>query len=189
MDQFSSNVTFIALYGLSYGMVLFTISVGLVVTLGLMRVVNLAHGAFAAIGGYIAISLTGDFHLPFALAIVIAVAGVALFSVVIERLFFVHLYTASELDQVLMTIGLIFVATAGLNLAFGPDVLTAPLPARLAAGVELGGQPIQVYRLVVIASGCCCWPVCGSSSTAPASARAFAPRSTTAPWRRRSGST
>src|ERR1700722_18085594 len=153
MEQLLSILVFILLYGISYGVVLFTISVGLVVMMGLMRVVNLAHGAFAAIGGYIAVSLWTDFSVPFGLAIVIAVAAVVVASPLIERLFFVPLYGASELDQVLMTIGLTFVAVAGLNLFFGSTVLAVRMPAQLGSIIDLGGHPIQLYRLFVVALG------------------------------------
>jgi branched-chain amino acid transport system permease protein len=148
-----SQLIFILLYGVSYGVVLFTISIGLVVTLGLMRVINLAHGAFAAVGGYIAVSLSTELGVSFALAVPVAVIAVAALSVVVERLCYTTLYTAGELDQVLMTIGLMFVAVAALNLIFGPDVLTASLPPRLAATVDIGGQQVQYYRLFVVAVG------------------------------------
>jgi branched-chain amino acid transport system permease protein len=153
MDNLLSALSFIVLYGLSYGVVLFTISVGLVVTMGLMRVVNLTHGAFAAIGGYIAVKLMSEMSLSFPLAILIAVVAVAALSVIVERLFYVKLYGASDLDQVLMTIGLLFIAVAGLNLIFGPNTVPAQLPDYLAANVSLLGRNIQVYRLVIIAAG------------------------------------
>src|SRR5260221_9491599 len=100
---------FILLYGLSYGLVLFTISIGLVITMGVMRVMNLAHGAFAAIGGYLAVGLMNSSGMPFLLAIVLAVLIVAGLSVVLERLVYVHLYKAPDLDQVLMTLGVNFI--------------------------------------------------------------------------------
>lgn len=153
MEQFLSAASFIALYGVSYGVILFTISIGLVLTLGLMRVVNLAHGAFAAIGGYLSVTLMNQLALPFALAVFVAAVAVAAFSVLIERLCYAPLYAASELDQVLMTIGLMFVATAGLNFIFGPDVVPARLPPALAANVDLGVRTFQVYRLFIVALG------------------------------------
>jgi branched-chain amino acid transport system permease protein len=148
-----STLAFILLYGVSYGLLLCIISVGLAVTMGLMRVVNLAHGAFAAIGGYLAIGLLTPLGVPFGLAIVLAVAAVAAFSVLIERLFYVHLYGASELDQVLLTVGINFIVVAGLTLAFGPNVLPIRLPPSLAASVDLGFRPFETYRLVVLGVG------------------------------------
>src|SRR5262245_27035083 len=105
-----SVLAFIILYGVSYGLVLCLIAVGLVVTMGLMRVVNLAHGAFAALGGYLAIDLSMNWHVPFPLAVCVAVVAVAIFSVFVERAFFVSLYKAPQLDQVLLTVGLSFLA-------------------------------------------------------------------------------
>jgi branched-chain amino acid transport system permease protein len=153
MDQVLSATSFIVIYGLSYGVVLFTISVGLVVTMGLMRVVNLAHGAFAAIGGYVAVKLMSETGVSFPLSIAIAIAITAAISVVIERLCYVQLYTAGELDQVLMTTGLLFLAVAALNLFFGPNALSIKLPEFLAVGVNLFGRNVQAYRLFVIACG------------------------------------
>jgi branched-chain amino acid transport system permease protein len=148
-----STLAFILLYGVSYGLLLCIISVGLAVTMGLMRVVNLAHGAFAAIGGYLAIGLLTPLGVPFGLAIVLAVAAVAAFSVLIERLLYVHLYGASELDQVLLTVGINFIVVAGLTLAFGPNVLPIRLPSSLAGSVDLGFRPFETYRLVVLGVG------------------------------------
>jgi len=146
-----SVVAFIILYGLSYGLVLCLISVGLVVTMGLMRVINLAHGAFAAIGGYIAISLVTHGILPFAAAIPIAVAAVAILGFAAERLLFVYLYGAPELDQVLMTIGVNFVVVAALTLCFGTDVYPIRLPPWLAGSVDLGFRTFETYRIVAMA--------------------------------------
>src|SRR5580700_9575935 len=104
-----STLAFVLLYGVSYGLLLCIISVGLVITMGLMRVMNLAHGAFAAIGGYLAVGLMNSAGTPFLLAIVVAVLIVAGLSVVLERLVYVHLYGAPDLDQMLMTLGVNFI--------------------------------------------------------------------------------
>jgi branched-chain amino acid transport system permease protein len=148
-----STLAFILLYGVSYGLLLCIISIGLVVTMGLMRVVNLAHGAFAAIGGYLAMGLLTPLGVPFGLAIVLAMVAVAAFSVVIERLLYVHLYGASELDQVLLTVGINFIVVAGLTLAFGPNVLPTRLPPSLATSVDLGFRSFETYRLLVLGVG------------------------------------
>jgi branched-chain amino acid transport system permease protein len=145
-----SILAFIVLYGVSYGLVLCLIAVGLVVTMGLMRVVNLAHGAFAAIGGYLAIDLTMHGHLPFPLAVCIAVAAVALFSVLVERAFFVSLYRATELDQVLLTVGLSFLAIGALSLWYGRNVYPVILPSYLQGSINLGFRDFEVYRVVVV---------------------------------------
>lgn len=148
-----SVVAFILLYGLSYGLVLCLIALGLVITMGLMHVINLAHGAFAAIGAYVAISLMQQNGWPYALAVPAAVAAVALFGVLAERLLYVHLYKRSHLDQVLVTIGVNFVVIALLTVLFGPNIVRLELPAYLKGNVDLGVREFEVYRVVV--SGVC----------------------------------
>jgi branched-chain amino acid transport system permease protein len=108
MDDFLSATISIAFHGVALAMVLYLISVGLSVTMGLMGFVNLAHGAFAMAGGYALTTLMGRWHLPFALALAAAVVIVVLASLVLERLLYRRLYGGSELDQVLMTMGLVF---------------------------------------------------------------------------------
>src|SRR5258708_1185786 len=148
-----STLAFILLYGVSYGLLLCIISIGLVVTMGLMRVVNLAHGAFAAIGGYLAMGLLTPLGVPFGLAIAVAVIAVAAFSIVVERLLYVHLYGSSALDQVLVTVGINFMVVAGLTLAFGPNVLPTRLPPSLASSVDLGFRTFETYRILIFAVG------------------------------------
>ncbi len=148
-----SAVFFVLVYGLSYGMVLFIISVGLAVTLGLMRIVNMAHGAFAATGGYLALALMSQGGLPFPIAVLAATAIVALVSVPIERFVYTRLYGSGELDQVLLTIGLIFIAIAGLNYFFGPNPMPSTLPAWLARNTDLAVLQVQNYRLMLIVVG------------------------------------
>ena len=142
-----STVAFILLYGLSYGLVLCLIALGLVVTMGLMRVINLAHGAFAAIGGYLAIAFMQKLGLPYALAVPAAVLVVAAFGVLTERVLYVHLYGRSDLDQVLVTIGFNFVVIALLTMLFGPNIARIELPAWLKGNVDLGIREFEVYRL------------------------------------------
>ncbi|MGE0737466.1 MAG: branched-chain amino acid ABC transporter permease [Alphaproteobacteria bacterium] len=148
-----SAVFFVLVYGLSYGMVLFIISVGLAVTLGLMRVVNMAHGAFAAIGGYLALAWMTAWGVPFPLAVLLATAAVALFSVPIERLIYTRLYGSGELDQVLLTIGLIFITIAGLNYFYGPNPMPSTLPSWLASNADLFVLQVQNYRIMLIVVG------------------------------------
>jgi branched-chain amino acid transport system permease protein len=153
MQDVLSIFSFILVNGVSYGVILFTMSIGLVIMLGLMHVVNLAHGAFAAIGGYVTVSLMNAHGVPFLAAVAVAVVAVAALSLIVERLFYVHLYESSELEQVLLTIGLVFVAIASLNLLFGPDPLPSRLPAFLAQQVDLGLRKVQAYRLFVVLVG------------------------------------
>src|ERR1700744_3807289 len=98
----------ILFHGLAYAMILYIVSVGLSVTMGLMGFVNLAHGVFAMAGGYVTVTLMNSYSVPFALALLGAFLLIALLSVVLERTLYARLYGASELDQVLFTIGLIF---------------------------------------------------------------------------------
>ena len=153
MQEILSATSFIAIYGLSYGVVLFLISIGLVVTMGLMRIVNMAHGVFAAWGGYIMVNMMNAWGLSYYLAMVGAILVIALVSVLVERIFFFKLYGAPELEQALLTIGLAFIGVASLNLAFGPDIVAARLPAELGASIEFAGRSVQAYRLFIIAFG------------------------------------
>jgi branched-chain amino acid transport system permease protein len=146
-----SGLSFVLLYGASYGLVLCLISLGLVITLGLMHVVNLAHGAFAAIGGYVAVALVVRAGVPFVPAVVLAVAAVVVFGWVLERLLFRHLYGRSQLDQVIVTIGANFIVVATLTLIFGPNLQDLPLPAWLKGNVDLGFREFERYRLVTMA--------------------------------------
>lgn len=148
-----STVAFILLYGLSYGLVLCLIALGLVITMGLMHVINLGHGAFAAIGGYLAISLMQQQGWPYAMAVPAAVLAVAAFGVLAERVLYVRLYKRSHLDQVLVTIGFNFVVIALLTMLFGPNIVRMELPAYLRGNVDLGIREFELYRLV--ASGIC----------------------------------
>jgi len=138
---------FIILYGLSYGLVLCLIALGLVVTMGLMRVINLAHGAFAALGGYLAITLMQRAGIHYALAVPLAVVAVAAFGLLLERLVYVRLYSRSQLDQVLVTIGLNLVAVALLSMFFGPNLVSLELPQALRGNLDLGFREFEVYRV------------------------------------------
>ena len=140
--------------GVAYGMVLFIISIGLSLMLGLMRVVNLAHGAFAMVGGYIAAYVARDLGLGFSAGMVAAVVGTALFALPLEFLLYRRLYAERrELSQVLVTIGLTFVVIGVLNWLFGPTAKTIPLPALLRGPVDLGFRSIPAHRIFVVVSG------------------------------------
>lgn len=137
----------------AYGMVLFVISVGLSITLGLMRFVNLAHGVFAVGGGYCAVALARHLGLPYELAFVGAVLIVALLSFPLERLLFRRMYGRPELDQVLFSIGLVFVFIALFGMAFGNGLVPVQLPDYLKGGVDLGFRVVPAQRLAVVAVG------------------------------------
>ena len=101
--------------GVAEGMLLFLISVGLSVTLGLMNFVNLAHGAFAMLGGYACVALLNRAGVPFLAALPLAALAAGLAGVVLERTLYRRLYGASHLDQVLFSIGLVFMAVAAVD--------------------------------------------------------------------------
>ena len=153
MDSLLVNLSFILAYGLSYGLVLFAISIGMVITMGLMKVTNLAHGAFAALGGYLTVALMNDAGMDFILAVVLSTALVALFGVVVERLLISRLYGKPDLDQVLVTLGFNFLVMGALTLIFGPNVYPITLPDYLRGNVDLGIRTFEVYRIFVIAFG------------------------------------
>lgn len=139
--------------GLAYAMVLFIISVGLSITMGLMGFVNLAHGAFAMAGGYLVVTLTKSVGVPFLPALVIAAVVVGAASIPFERLLYSRLYKATELDQVLLTIGLAFMAIASYTYFYGPAPLTVPLPDFLTGQIDIGVRTVPAYRAFVIAVG------------------------------------
>ncbi len=153
MDRLLSFLAFVLIDGVAFGMVLFIISVGLSVTMGLMRFVNLAHGAFAAIGGAIAVTLMTEYGVNFFVALALAFAGTALLGGILEPLLFAPLYGGDELDQVLMTIGLIFVVIAALNFAFGSTPLPMTLPDWLSASFDIGIRTVPAYRVFLIVAG------------------------------------
>jgi branched-chain amino acid transport system permease protein len=139
--------------GLAYGMVLFIIAVGLSVTLGLMRFVNLAHGAFAMVGGYVAALLTREAQWSFWLALPVAVLAAGALGAVLEAFVLRHLYRRSELEQVLFTIGLTFFLIALTNALAGPQVQLIVLPPLLAQPVDLGFRTLPAQRLLVVGAG------------------------------------
>lgn len=139
--------------GLAYGMLLFVISVGLSVTMGLMGFANLAHGAFAMLGGYVATTLMNKAGVPFLLTLPIAFVAVAAVSFVLERVLYRRLYRAGELDQVLLTIGLVFMAVAGATYVWGPGQQPVRMPDYLTGQWTVAGIDIGVYRLFLILVG------------------------------------
>ena len=139
--------------GIAFGMLLFLISVGLSVTLGLMNFVNLAHGVFAMVGGYVCVVLLNDWGVPFLATIPFAIIVPALVGVVLERLLYRRLYEASDLDQVLFSLGLVFMAVAATHYFFGARQQPLHLPAFLSGQIHLPGVDIGVYRLFLVIAG------------------------------------
>lgn len=137
--------------GVAYGSLLFLISLGLSVTMGLMNVVNLAHGAFAMFGGYLSAWLMARWQVPFLLTLPLAFVALGLSGAVLERAFYRKLYTRSHLDQVLFTIGLTFMAVATATYLFGPGEQLVVLPRALQGQVEVFGLGLGRYRLFLVA--------------------------------------
>jgi len=139
--------------GIAYGMLLFLISVGLSITLGMMNFINLAHCAFAMLGGFVAVTLVNTMGWPFLAALPVAFLAAAAVAVVLERTLYRRLYKAAELDQVLFTIGIVFMSVATAAYVFGTLQQPIKTPAFLRGSVHLLGIDLGVYRLFLIGSG------------------------------------
>jgi branched-chain amino acid transport system permease protein len=150
---FGTDVVSILLGGLSAGMVLFIVSVGLSVTMGLMGFVNLAHGAFAMFGGYVIVLAMNRWQVGFALALALGFVVTAVVSAVLERLLYRRLYRAAELDQVLFTIGLVFIFIASITLVIGPENQPLTLPRSLQGQINLGFTSYRTYSIFLIVVG------------------------------------
>ena len=137
--------------GIASGMLLFLISVGLSVTLGLMNFVNLAHGAFAMVGGYVCVTLLNRAGLPFLACLPLAALATAAVGVALERTLYRRLYAATHLDQVLFSISLVFMTMSGAQYFFGAQQQPLALPDFLRGQINLPGLDMGVYRLFLIA--------------------------------------
>lgn len=136
--------------GVAYGMLLFLMSVGLSVTLGMMNFVNLAHCSFAMLGGYVTVTLMNAFGWPFLATLPSAFLAAAAASVVLERVFFRRFYNAGELNQCLLTIGIVFVSIAGAAYIYGTDQQPLRLPGYLQGSIVFAGLDLAIYRLFLI---------------------------------------
>jgi branched-chain amino acid transport system permease protein len=141
--------------GIAYGMLLFILAVGLAVTMGLMNFINLAHGAFAMVGGYITVLLMQKMGVPFLVCLPIAFIGSALLGGILERTLYRPLYHKPHLDQVLFSIGLTFMAVATADYFVGSSQQNVQLPEWLKGRTELGEGAWMLgmghYRLFIIA--------------------------------------
>src|SRR5260370_32333042 len=136
--------------GIAYGMLWFVLACGLSVTLGLMNFVNLAHGAFAMAGGYITLVLVNRAGVPFFAGLPIAFVVTALIGVLFERALYVHVYGKSHLEQVLFTIGLVFMSVAAVDYVMGSQQVFIQIPGALQGRFEFLGIGIGRYRLLII---------------------------------------
>jgi branched-chain amino acid transport system permease protein len=136
--------------GVAYGMLLFVLASGLSVTLGLMNFINLAHGAFAMVGGYVTAFLMNRAGVPFLATLPVAFIVPAIVGVVLERTLYRRLYGASPLDQVLFTIGLVLMAMPIADFFLGDEPQQVNLPAWLSGSVMFHGVGISLYRLFIV---------------------------------------
>ncbi|MEN3367018.1 MAG: branched-chain amino acid transport system permease protein [Burkholderiales bacterium] len=146
-----SNIVGVLFDGVAYGSLLFLISVGLSVTMGLMNFVNLAHGAFAMLGGYVCVTVMSRMGVPFLASLPIAFIASAVVGLILERLLYRRLYKASPLDQVLFSIGLAFMAVASATYVWGPQQQPVQLPDWLRGQTSVFGLDLGTYRLFLIA--------------------------------------
>ncbi|HEX4882648.1 MAG TPA: branched-chain amino acid ABC transporter permease [Casimicrobiaceae bacterium] len=144
------NLAGVLFDGIAYGSLLFVISIGLSVTMGLMNFVNLAHGAFAMVGGYACVVLMSRAGVPFLATLPVAFVVAAVAGVVLERTLYQRLYAAPHLDQVMFSIGLVFMAVAATTFFFGPSQQPVRLPDVLRGQVQVAGLGLGAYRLFLI---------------------------------------
>jgi branched-chain amino acid transport system permease protein len=137
--------------GVAYGMLLFVLACGLSVTLGLMNFVNLAHGSFAMAGGYVTVVVVNRYGVPFFAALPIAFLVSAAIGALFERTLYVQVYARSHLDQVLFTIGLVFMSVAAVDYVMGSQQVFVQVPAYLQGQIDVFGVGVGRYRLLIIA--------------------------------------
>jgi branched-chain amino acid transport system permease protein len=145
--------------GIAYGMLLFVLAVGLAVTMGLMNFINLAHGAFAMAGGYITVLAMNRLGVPFLVCLPLAFLGAALIGAVLEPLLYRHMYARPHLDQVLFSIGLVFMAVTAVDYFVGGTPQNVQLPEWLRGRFDIDWVGIGKYRLFIIV-------VCGALTLA-----------------------
>ncbi|WP_274425736.1 branched-chain amino acid ABC transporter permease [Chelativorans sp. YIM 93263] len=135
--------------GIAYGMLLFIIAVGLAITLGLMNFINLAHGAFAMVGGYITVVLMNRHGVSFYWCLLIAFLAVGVIGAVLERTLYRRLYSAPHLDQVLFSVGLVFMSIAAAHYFMGGQQQLIQLPPELRGRIEIFGVGVGRYRIFI----------------------------------------
>jgi branched-chain amino acid transport system permease protein len=136
--------------GIASGMLLFVLASGLAVTLGLMNFVNLAHGAFAMAGGYICVVVVNRWGMPFLAALPVAFLFSAMLGALLEQTLYRHLYRRSHLDQVLFTVGLVFMAVTAVDYVMGSSQVFIDIPKYLQGQIEVFGLGMSRYRLLII---------------------------------------
>jgi branched-chain amino acid transport system permease protein len=148
-----SSLAAVLFDGFAYGMLLFLLSVGLSVTLGMMNFVNLAHCSFAMVGGYATVTLMNRFGWPFLATLPMAFLFGALISIVLERTLYRYLYRSSDLDQCLLTIGIVFVSVAAFAWIYTSEQQSARPPEWLRQSISFAGINFAGYRMFLIVFG------------------------------------
>jgi len=148
-----TSVLTVLFNGVAYGMLLFIMSVGLSVTMGMMNFVNLAQASFSMLGGYIMVAVTQKLGIPFLASLPIAFVVVGIASLVIERLIFRHFYGTDDLTHVLLTIGLIFMSIAIVTYFWGSTYQQVSVPPWLTGQQEVLGFTLERYRMFLVAVG------------------------------------
>ena len=149
--RFGATALALLVDGIAYAMILFLMSVGLTVTMGVMRVANLAHCGFAMIGGYLGWTLVTEAKLDVLPALAVSAAATMALGALLERTVYRWVYATGELGQILMTLGLTFVMVAAVNLVWGSDLHAMPLSLAMTRDLHLGPISINRYRLFIIA--------------------------------------
>jgi len=139
--------------GLAYGFLLFIMAVGLSVTMGMMRFVNLAHVSLCMLGGYVMVTAMGKLGMPFLATLPLAFVVTALFSIALERLVLRFFYDTDDLTQVLLTIGLVFMSVSSVAYFWGPTFQPVNMPPGLTGQVSVAGLMLERYRLFLVAVG------------------------------------
>ena len=139
--------------GITYGVLLFVMAVGLSVTMGMMNFANLAHISLAMLGGYVAATAMDAWGVPFLASLPLAFLGAMAFSFLIERLVFRHFYAADDLTQVLLTIGVLFMSISAVAYVWGPSFKPLKVPPELTGQVPVLGLMLERYRLFLLVVG------------------------------------
>ena len=148
-----SSVVSILFNGISYGVLLFIMSVGLSVTMGMMNFVNLAQVSFSMLGGYVMVVAMQKFDVPFLWTLPLAFILVGLVSIVLERTVFRFFYGTDDLTQVLLTIGLVFMSIAIVTYFWGGTYQRVNMPEWLTGQQDVGGIILERYRIFLVVVG------------------------------------
>ncbi len=139
--------------GVAYGFLLFIMSVGLSVALGMMNFVNLAQASFSMLGGYVMVTVTQGLGVPFLASLPIAFLVSGAVSILLERLVLRHFYGSDDLTQVLLTIGLVFMSIAMTTYFWGGSYQRFDVPPWLTGQREILGLTLETYRIFLVAAG------------------------------------